>query len=238
VFFFFLTLNSGIGASQDAFETRITSNSTQILSRKRRFFLPRTDSWRFRVIFDCVIPIEDNNGGPLTFRLPVFYDVDSGRFTGAGRRSFEDRSFKSGEDHRTSTLLTLERYLNRMGGVVGNGHACVLRAICEVAETPVTADGFLGDLVSTILVPSYSLDSVNGTVFNETDYTQAQKDGYFGDGCSHYHEDCPVSLFQYVESEGDDPGYYISQYIGSTVDSFTNDYPAYADIYDPITFLL
>ena len=26
----------------------------------------------------------------------------------------------------------IEKYLNRMGGVVGNGHACVLRAICEV----------------------------------------------------------------------------------------------------------
>ena len=66
----------------------------------------------------------------------------------------------------------------------------------QVAETPETADGFLGDLVSTILVPSYSLDGVNGTVFNETDYTQAQKDGVLGEGCSHYHENCTVSLFE------------------------------------------
>ena len=43
-----------------------------------------------------------------------------------------DRSFKAGEDHRTSTLKTIEQYLSGMGGVVGNGHACVLRAICEV----------------------------------------------------------------------------------------------------------
>ena len=46
------------------------------------------------------------------------------------------------------------------------------------------------------------------------------------------------NLFQYVETEGDDPGYYISQYIGSSIDPFTNDYPAYVDLDDPFTFLL
>ena len=66
----------------------------------------------------------------------------------------------------------------------------------QVAETPQNSDGFIGDLVSTILVPSYTLDGVNGTVFNETDYTQAQKDGVLGEGCAHYHENCTVSLFE------------------------------------------
>ena len=46
--------------------------------------------------------------------------------------SASDRSFKPGEDHRTTTLKSIENYLTGMGGVVGNGHACVLRAICEV----------------------------------------------------------------------------------------------------------
>ena len=68
----------------------------------------------------------------------------------------------------------------------------------KVAETPQTTDGFLGDLISTILVPSYALDGINGTIFNETDYTQAQKDGYFGDDCTEYHKNCPVSLFQVI----------------------------------------
>ena len=68
----------------------------------------------------------------------------------------------------------------------------------KVAETPQTTDGFLGDLISTMLVPSYALDGINGTIFNETDYTRAQKDGYFGDDCTKYHKDCPVSLFQVI----------------------------------------
>ena len=66
----------------------------------------------------------------------------------------------------------------------------------QVAETPQNNDGFIGDLISTMLVPSYTLDGVNGTIFNETDYTEAQKIGVLGEGCSQYHEDCTVSLFE------------------------------------------
>ena len=72
--------------------------------------------------------------------------------------------------------------------------------VLQVAETPETSDGFIGDLISTILVPSYALDGVNGTVFNETDYTQAQKDGVLEKGCTHYHENCTVSLFEVLHN--------------------------------------
>ena len=56
----------------------------------------------------------------------------SGRSFVAPSLDASDRSFKPGEDHRTETLKTIENYLTGMGGVVKNGHACVLRAICEV----------------------------------------------------------------------------------------------------------
>ena len=49
-------------------------------------------------------------------------------------RSFETgaaRTFSSHEDHRHSILRTVESYLERMGGF-HDGHACILRAICEV----------------------------------------------------------------------------------------------------------
>ena len=57
--------------------------------------------------------------------------------------------------------------------------------------------------MSSMLVPSYALDGLNGTIFNETDYTQAQKDGYFGEGCNHYHQECPVSLFEVKQCHKD-----------------------------------
>ena len=51
-------------------------------------------------------------------------------------RSFETgaaRTFSSHEDHRHSILRTVESYLERMGGF-HDGHACILRAICEVRQ--------------------------------------------------------------------------------------------------------
>jgi len=216
-----------VESQRDVIDTRITKNSTQILSRKRRFFLPRVNGWKLEAEFDVIVPLEDPLD-KIAFTFKLAYDIDSTDLSGK-RRSSIDRSFKPQTDHRSQTLKTIEKYLNRMGGVVGNGRACVLRAICEVAEAPLTSDGFLGDLVSTMLVPSYALDGVNGTIFNETDYTQAQKDGYFGDGCTHYHQDCPVSLFEYVGGKEDDSGHFISQYIGPSYDKIVSDCP-YCDI--------
>ena len=63
--------------------------------------------------------------------FPFFFSSFSGR-SFVPSYSASDRSFKPGEDHRTTTLKSIENYLTGMGGVVGNGHACVLRAICEV----------------------------------------------------------------------------------------------------------
>ena len=31
-----------------------------------------------RAIFAVVMPLEDGNGGPLSFEIPVVYDIDSG----------------------------------------------------------------------------------------------------------------------------------------------------------------
>ena len=167
------TFNIFVSSTNHGVNTRISSDSTEILSRKRRFFLARSNGWLVRTSFDAIIPFEDN-GGPLLLSLSLLYDIDSGKYVypkiyffyilmwlnilhslylsclstlilslflrlfptpadqlGEKRRSDGDRSFKD-QDHRSQTLEIIEKYLNRMGGVVGNGHACVLRAICEV----------------------------------------------------------------------------------------------------------
>jgi len=197
-----------------------SDSSQKVLSRKRRFFIPQTSGWLLKGIFDTIIPVEGGNGGPILIRLPITYNIDSGSITG---RSFETgaaRTFSSHEDHRHSILRTVESYLERMGGF-HDGHACILRAICEVAETPQNTDGFLGDLVNMMLAPVYLLDGYNGNIGEDTDYILAQKDGYFGRDCSRYHHDCPASLFSYVD--GNDYGDYA--YGGSSYANYTHDYP-------------
>ena len=69
------------------------------------------------------------------FVISTYFDLHFHHFyysiTG---RSFETgaaRTFNSHEDHRHSILRTVESYLERMGGF-HDGHACILRAICEV----------------------------------------------------------------------------------------------------------
>ena len=67
--------------------------------------------------------------------------------------------------------------------------------ILQVAETPQNTDGFLGDLVNMMLAPVYLLDGINGHIEEDTDYLIAQKDGYFGQDCTQYHQACPISVF-------------------------------------------
>jgi len=200
-----------------------SDSSEKVLSRKRRFFIPQTSGWLLKATFQVVIPIEDNNGGPLIITLPITYNVDSGDISG---RSFETgaaRTFSSHEDHRHSILRTVESYIERLGGF-HDGHACILRAICEVAETPQNTDGFLGDLVNMMLAPVYLLDGFNGDIGEDTDYIIAQKDGYFGRDCSRYHHECPASLFSYIDGNDYDDNYNYA-YGGSSYANYTHDYP-------------
>ena len=75
----FPTLNIFVSSENPGVTTRISSDSTEILSRKRRFFLARSNGWLVRTTFDAIIPLEDN-GGPLLFSLSLLYDIDSGKY--------------------------------------------------------------------------------------------------------------------------------------------------------------
>ena len=73
------TFNIFVSSTNHGVNTRISSDSTEILSRKRRFFLARSNGWLVRTSFDAIIPFEDN-GGPLLLSLSLLYDIDSGKY--------------------------------------------------------------------------------------------------------------------------------------------------------------
>ena len=52
-----------------------------------------------------------------------------------------------------------------------DGHACVLRMICETAETPFHTDGLLGEAVNLLLLPAHILERV--PAYGESDYLEA-----------------------------------------------------------------
>ena len=75
-----------------------------------------------------------------------------------------------------------------------DGHECVLRAICEVARTPLTDDGFLGDFINLLLTPlQHDITVIQG---NSSDYIKAQHRGRMTHDCSSYKKLCGISFFE------------------------------------------
>ncbi|KAJ2949442.1 hypothetical protein O0L34_g15360 [Tuta absoluta] len=73
-----------------------------------------------------------------------------------------------------------------------NGKECMLRNICEAAETPLHHNGLLGHILHIVFTPSASQDE--GL---EDTYYQAEADGLRGD-CDKYLDGCPFSFFDII----------------------------------------
>ncbi|XP_047532656.1 uncharacterized protein LOC125067861 [Vanessa atalanta] len=72
------------------------------------------------------------------------------------------------------------------------GKSCMLRNICEAAETPLHHNGLLGHIMHIVFTPSSSKEE--GL---DDEYYQAEADGLRGD-CDKYLDLCPFSLFDVV----------------------------------------
>jgi hypothetical protein len=80
----------------------------------------------------------------------------------AGRKK---RSFNDHESQRLSALKNIETLFEATTDL--NGHNCVLRIMCEAAETPLHADGLLGEAINGMLLPSHLLDMMPGEKFTK-----------------------------------------------------------------------
>ena len=75
----------------------------------------------------------------------------------------------------------VEEILNREGK---NGHECILRTICEVAETPVNHNGLAGELIQLFFTPGQH-EKV------DEDYRLARKAGLNRVDCEKLFSKCP-----------------------------------------------
>ncbi|XP_041980986.1 uncharacterized protein LOC121734440 [Aricia agestis] len=73
-----------------------------------------------------------------------------------------------------------------------NGRECMLRNICEAAETPLYHNGLVGHIMHVIFTPSASKEEGLDDA-----YYEAEASGTNGD-CSKYLQDCPMSLFDLI----------------------------------------
>ena len=116
------------------------------------------------------------------------------------------RSFSSHEEARENTFRTIEGYIEKLPGFSSGGifdlggnsgldpHACLLRTICEAAAVPLHYDGFVGQMLNSMLLPSNHLEAIPYEE-GESDYLTAQRNGQFRADCSMYYAQCHTSFF-------------------------------------------
>jgi len=101
---------------------------------------------------------------------------------------------------RTTIYTKLETMLGSISAT--DGHACMLRAMCEASAAPFHSDGLLGDALNLLLSASQALvgEETEEEVGSYRDYTDAQAEGMVSGDCSSYGRLCPISFFDFLSN--------------------------------------
>nr|XP_019527282.2 uncharacterized protein LOC109399302 [Aedes albopictus] len=110
------------------------------------------------------------------YRIPadIIWPVPEDVFRQRMNNDFTDNS-------RPQLYRTLERMIDTWGR---NGRTCLLRTICEAAETPLSHNGLFGEILDVIFTPSET-DAI------DEEYLMARQYGSHGVSCSGVFKDCP-----------------------------------------------
>ncbi|TRY81177.1 hypothetical protein TCAL_11848 [Tigriopus californicus] len=195
---------------------------SNLLSRTRRFIFDDPNTWEGEVILALSIPIGPL-GTSLGLDLPFAFTLGGGDSSARDlsdytfdhnlvrkRRSSQrsgralqsphnlmDHSFH--EDKRTQLAREIENYATQYLHI--DGHACMLRALCEMAQVPLHSSGFIGDLMNLLVTPNHILDALVESPSTPNEYVQAQISGRHWDDCSHLFGQCTHSLFKFVDTD-------------------------------------
>ena len=108
------------------------------------------------------IPIDQLDTG-ISVSMPLRYSFRSSSDKSDTGRSLSPRSMLYNH---------IENYMGQATGV--DGHACLLRAMCEASSTPLHDDGLLGDAVNFLLTVNYAVEESDDRFKN---YLAAQAKG-------------------------------------------------------------
>merc|ERR1719384_946808 len=72
------------------------------------------------------------------------------------------------------------------------GKPCVLRAICELTETPIHHWSVFGEMITNLLRPK------NGSHVTLEEYKKAEKIGEEQGDCWSFYPECPLSIFNVI----------------------------------------
>ncbi|XP_053628536.1 uncharacterized protein [Cherax quadricarinatus] len=160
---------------------KIPEESKVAKYRKRRFFsFPTGSSFFIRTTIRIAVAGFGISNGLAIASTSFFYLPNDTRINFG--RSMEAM------EQRLDFYHQAEQFLDSLGF---DGHACALRTICEVAETPFQ-QGLFGEVVNLMLSVTSSFSDVGNSVDNE--YTTAEYYGRVHGSCHAIYPQCPVSF--------------------------------------------
>ncbi|XP_058055836.1 uncharacterized protein LOC131207243 [Anopheles bellator] len=171
------------------FLTLVVAENGDITSEQHRERVKRWLSYPIngglaKMVFGIVVPIRFHHPLPRiivnTYNMQAAYRIPANIIDPRPETIFMNRAAEP-DASRGQLFRVLERTFDRADR---NGRACVLRAVCEVAATPLKHNGLIGEIIDVIFTPNPSelLDIV---------YLEAQNYGSSGRDCIQLYPSCP-----------------------------------------------
>uniref|UniRef100_A0A182JXQ2 Uncharacterized protein n=1 Tax=Anopheles christyi TaxID=43041 RepID=A0A182JXQ2_9DIPT len=160
---------------------------TDRLERAKRWLNYPINGGVAKIVLGCVVPIRFHH--PLsrvivnTYNLQANYRIPATIIYPHPESVFQNRAVGGEDQGRRQLFAVLEQAFSRSGR---NGRACLLRAVCEVAEMPLKHNGLIGEIIDVIFTPSPSDSPL------DPDYLLAQSYGQQGRDCTVQYPDCPL----------------------------------------------
>ncbi|XP_014228572.1 uncharacterized protein LOC106653587 [Trichogramma pretiosum] len=165
---------------------------------------PHGSETKMQVLFGLGLPMEEDIAMTLGYVLKCNYNMPTNVTTLHRHDEVDSAHYRGWSVWQVYEILAK-----------AFGRGCLLRSICEAAESPLIGedrtherhrDGLLAELIHLLLSPSIaaSNNDNNGTIDNdETEkdhrraYLAAEAQGRERRDCRDYHEDCPRSPLDY-----------------------------------------
>ncbi|XP_076040769.1 uncharacterized protein LOC143025197 [Oratosquilla oratoria] len=165
-------------------EMLLTAKTKTTKTRKRRASFVWPSGSQFVAEFYVTIPIEAPSGVSIPFTIDVPYKFRLPNIT-------KDILTRNIPDERLDVYGAIEGIFQNFGV---DGRACVLRAVCERADSHLLNQGLLGEIVSLLLVASAAQSTEN-----MYEYLTAEYHGQTNGDCWSLYPSCPLSFFNWMD---------------------------------------
>ncbi|XP_060804613.1 uncharacterized protein LOC132902668 [Amyelois transitella] len=166
-------------------------NSEKSIRQRRTIIFPPTSLYGVFVAIAVPLDIPDKNVF-VSYNFEANYSEVT-NITQIDEVLFPNLPIISSRQTRSVTReLAYTMLENRFQEYGMKGRECMLRNICEAAETPLHHNGLLGHVMHIIFTPSSSREE--GI---DDEYYEAEANGH-NRNCDMYLDDCPYSLFDVI----------------------------------------